>query len=259
MDKLHDSLVNMQGITKRFGHIEALRNVNLTLSKSEVLGLVGDNGAGKSTMVKILAGVYPPDDGEIFFQDKRVHWADPGEARAAGIEIVYQDLGLIQSMDLPRNFFLGKEPSRGFMKFLDLKKMREEAVKGVKEIGIEVKDPDEPVSTYSGGQQKALAIARAVYFGVKVLILDEPTAALSIAEQGIVLDLVKDLRNRGIGIIFITHNIYHAYDVADKFIILAGGRELLQAKKAEVTPDILIKTIIGEKGKAHRPAVNTQD
>jgi simple sugar transport system ATP-binding protein len=137
--------------------------------------------------------------------------------------------------------------------------MRKEAVRGVKEIGIEVKDPDEPVGTYSGGQQKALAIARAVYFGVKVLILDEPTAALSIAEQGIVLDLVKDLRNRGIGIIFITHNIYHAFDVSDKFMILAGGRELLQAKKEEVTPDILINTIIGEKGRRHGTVTNTQD
>jgi simple sugar transport system ATP-binding protein len=259
MDEQRDCLVRMRGITKRFGHIEALKDINLTLSPNEVLGLVGDNGAGKSTTVKILAGVYPPDEGELIFQGKRVRWSDPREARAAGIEIVYQDLGLIQTMDLSRNFFLGKEPSKGFMRFLDLKRMREEAIKGVKEIGIEVRDPDELVCTYSGGQQKALAIARAVYFGVKLLILDEPTAALSIAEQSIVLDLVKEIRNRGIGIIFITHNIYHAFEVADKFVVLAGGKELLQAKKDEITPDILRDTIVGEKARPARSAADMGD
>ena len=259
MDANNGVLVNMVAITKRFGHVEALRNVDLQLNSGEVLGLVGDNGAGKSSMVKILAGVYPSSEGEIYFQGQRVQWSDPREARSAGIEIVYQDLGLIPALDLTRNFFLGKEPSTGILRSLDLKKMRQEAIRGVREIGIEIKDPEEPVSTYSGGQQKALAIARAVYFGVKVLILDEPTAALSIAEQGVVLDLVRDTRNRGIGVIFITHNMYHAFEVADRFIVFAAGRKILEADKMNVTPEILTNAVIGEKKKNRSIVDKAQD
>lgn len=242
-----DAIVRMVNIKKQFGHVEALKGVDCELHRGEVLALVGDNGAGKSTFVKILAGVFSPTDGEIYYEGRQVHWANPGQSRAAGIEIVYQDLGLVSLMNIGRNFFLGKELTRGRLKLLDFKRMYTESLKGIKELGIVLDDPEEFVGNLSGGQQKALAIGRSLYFGVKVLILDEPTAALSIKETQIVLDVIKGLKERGIATVFITHNIHHAYSVADRFIVLAAGRELWDVKKEDVTPEQLSKAVIEGK------------
>lgn len=247
MSERTEPIVRMLNIKKRFGHVEALRDVDCQLYTGEVLGLVGDNGAGKSTLMKILAGVFPPNEGEIYYDGEKVRWSDPRQARGAGIEIVYQDLGLIPIMNVARNFFLGKELTKRTFQLLDFEKMCSESLKGVKELGIILEDAEELVGNLSGGQQKALAIARSLYFGVKVLILDEPTAALGVKEQNIVLDVVKDLKQRGIAVVFISHNIHHAYAVADRFIVLATGRKLLDVEKKDITPDELTRAIIEEK------------
>lgn len=248
MNQSQDVILSIANLRKRFGHIEALKGVSADIRKGEVVALIGDNGAGKSTLVKILVGVFQPTAGEVFFESKRVQWKGPGQSRAAGIEIVYQDLGLVPLMDIGRNFFLGKELVRGPLGVLDLKRMYAEAVRCLAQLGIEIVNPAEPVGNLSGGQQKAVAIGRSLYFGVKLLILDEPTAALSIKETHIVLEVIKSLRARHISVIFITHNIYHAYQVADRFIVLAAGEKLWDFNKEDVSPDQLTQIVIEGKG-----------
>ncbi|MCC6005393.1 MAG: ATP-binding cassette domain-containing protein, partial [Thermofilum sp.] len=197
-------LLEMKGIVKRFGHVEALRGVDFHVEKAEIVGLVGDNGAGKSTLVKIIAGVYQPDAGQMFFEGEPVVFRHPSEARARGIEIVYQHLALIDLLGIDRNIFLGREPLKkiGPFKLLDKEKMEKEASRILQEIGLKrIRSPQEKVAKLSGGERQSVAIARAMHFKAKLLILDEPTAALSVRETRKVLDHVLDVKKQGVSVI----------------------------------------------------------
>lgn len=240
------NLVEMKKITKRFGTVKALRNVDFCVLPQEIVGLVGDNGAGKSTLIKILTGVFPPDSGEIFFEGEKIQLNSPKMARDLGIETVYQNLALIDLMSIARNFFLGREPVLslgGFIKVLDKPKINKVTEEVLKDIGIRVRSVEEEVSILSGGERQSVAIGRAIHFGAKLLVLDEPTAALSIKESHKVLDYVLEAKERGLSVIFITHNIYHVYSVADRFTILEHGEKLGDFQKDEVCTDDLIEVI----------------
>lgn len=239
-------LVKMVGINKRYGIVEALKDVDFNVKRQEVVGLVGDNGAGKSTLIKILTGVCPPDSGEIYFEGKKETIDSPKKARDMGIETVYQNLALIDLLSISRNFFLGREPTKkfaGFCNFLDKKKIDEISERALKDVGVKVRDVDEEVSILSGGERQAVSIGRAIYFGAKLLVLDEPTAALSIKESHKVLDYVADARERGLSVIFITHNIYHVYSVADRFTILEHGEKIGDFNKDEVSAEDIIEIV----------------
>ena len=239
-----EELLRVVNVKKRFGRVEALKGVSFNMNKGEVVGLVGDNGAGKSTLAKIMIGYLRPDEGEIYFEGKKVRWSSPLEARSAGIEMVYQDLALVDVMSVARNFFLGREPVKGKgLQLLDFKRMNEECMRTLSDIGIKIRSPHVMVSSLSGGERQAVAVARAVYFKAKLVILDEPTANLSVREALRVLELVKELKARGISSIFITHNIYHVYEVADKFVILDKGSKIAEYYKEGVTPQEIIETI----------------
>jgi simple sugar transport system ATP-binding protein len=235
----------MVNISKNFGTVQALKNVDFDVGYQEVMGLVGDNGAGKSTLIKILTGVFPPDTGEIYFEGKKVEIRSPKEARDLGIETVYQDLALIPIMSISRNFFLGREPvvQVGPFRFMDKRKMDATVKKVLSEIGINVRSPEEPVAILSGGERQSVAIGRALHFGAKLLILDEPTSALSVRETHKVLDFILEAKERGLSIIFITHNIYHVYSVADRFTILEHGRKVATFKRTEVSAEDIIEII----------------
>jgi len=240
------NIIKMENISKRFGRVEALRNVNFDVGQNEVVGLVGDNGAGKSTLIKILSGVYPPTEGKIYLEGKEVNFTSPADARAAGIETVYQDMALVDLMSISRNFFLGMEPSR--FGFLDKKMMGRECSKAVKKIGVGIRSPGEPVSVLSGGERQSVSIARTLYFKAKLVIMDEPTAALSIRESAHVLERIKDLREAGASVIIIAHNVYHVYAVADKFEVLEKGVKLGTFPREEVTPEYIEEVV--REGKA---------
>ena len=239
-------IARMVNVEKHFGRVRALRDISCEFKRGEVTALVGDNGAGKSTLTKILCGVYPPDRGSFIFDEEERHWQNPVEARAAGIETVYQDLALVESLSIARNFFLGKELTRGYG-ILDESEMAKVALEGVADLGIQLPDANQAVGFLSGGQRKSIAIARSLYFKPKLLILDEPTAALSIKESNIVLRHVEEVRERGIPVVFITHNIHLIYPIADRFILLEQGQKIGDVDKNEVTPDQLIESIVTGK------------
>jgi len=244
-ENFHQPLVEMKSISKFFGHVQALKKVDFSVNHREVLGLLGDNGAGKSTLIKVLVGLYLPDEGEMHFEGKKVQFSSPQDARATGIETVYQDLALVPLMSISRNFFLGREPTRkiGPFTFLHKKAMDEACERILNEIGIGVRSPSENVEFLSGGERQAVSIGRAMHFGAKLLILDEPTAALSIKETNKVLDYVLQARERGLSVIYITHSIHHVYPVADRFTILDRGVKLGDFDKADITPEKIIEII----------------
>ncbi|HMK97414.1 MAG TPA: ATP-binding cassette domain-containing protein, partial [Acidimicrobiales bacterium] len=224
-----------------------LQDMSLVLHAGEVTCVLGDNGAGKSTLIKILSGVFPPDRGEFLVDGRPVHFAGPREARAHGIATVFQDLATVPLMSIWRNFFLGCEPQKGVGPLRRLDAARAKAVtrEQLAKMGIDVRDPNQTVGTLSGGERQAVAIARAVYFGARVLILDEPTSALGVKQSGIVLRYVVQARERGVGVIFITHNPHHAYPVGDRFIVLNRGRLLASGRKGEISRDELVRLMAG--------------
>jgi simple sugar transport system ATP-binding protein len=230
-------LVEMKGIVKQFGSVEALRGVDFRVDRQEIVGLLGDNGAGKSTLIKILTGVYTPTRGEIFFEGAPVTIDSPHAAREIGIETVYQDLALVPLMSIARNFWLGQEITRSFgpIRLLDHRAMAERAREALLDIGIRIRSADEPVGLMSGGERQSIAIGRAVYFGKKLLILDEPTSALSVKQTREVLNYTRRAKERGLSVIFITHNIAHVHEVADRFTIIRGGRKVGDFYKHEVS------------------------
>lgn len=238
-------LMEAIGLCKRFGRVVALEDVDVTIQSGEVVGLLGDNGAGKSTLIKILTGVYRPDGGELRFEGRPVDFASPKDARRLGIETVYQDLALIENMSIARNFFLGAEPSRriGGLNLLDMTAMRRVTEEALRDIGIAVRCATDDVCVLSGGERQAIAIGRTMYFGGKLLILDEPTSALSVHETGKVLGYITEARKRGLAVIFITHNLYHVYPVADRFVVLEHGRKVGDLAKDETTVDDLIRIV----------------
>jgi simple sugar transport system ATP-binding protein len=236
--------IQLKGVSKFFGNIIALKDISFEAHKGEVTALLGDNGAGKSTLIKCLSGVHTPDEGEILIEGKPVKFGSPRQAAAAGIGTVYQDLALQPLMSVSRNFFLGREISKGL--FLDLNKMSEVTRQEMAKLGIDVADPNQPIGTLSGGQRQTLAIARAIYFGARVLILDEPTSALGQKQQLEVLRTVNEVRNRNdIAIIFITHNDLHARLIGDRFTFLNRGRILADGTKSEIDPDNLRNLMAG--------------
>ncbi|MGQ9472567.1 MAG: ATP-binding cassette domain-containing protein [Candidatus Caldatribacteriaceae bacterium] len=241
-----EPLVRMVKISKNFGKVQALKEVDFEVGCRQIIGLVGDNGAGKSTLIKILTGVFPPDGGEVYFEGKRIFLKSPREARDLGIETVHQHLALIDLMSVTRNVFLGREVVQkflGMVPVLDMRKMKKIAEESLLDLGIKMRSVDEKISNLSGGQRQAVAIGRAVYFGAKLLILDEPTAALSIRECHKVLDHILEAKEKGLSVIFITHNIYHVYSVADRFTILDHGVKLGDFSREEVTAEDVIEMV----------------
>jgi simple sugar transport system ATP-binding protein len=240
-------LLEVRHVSKYFGSVIALKDISMEVRAGEVTCVLGDNGAGKSTLIKILSGVHPHDEGQFLIEGNKVRFSGPREARAAGISVVFQDLATVPLMSIWRNFFLGSEPTIGFGPASKLnsrfakKVMREEMHK----MGIDVRDPDQQVGTLSGGERQAVAIARAVYFGAKVLILDEPTSALGVRQSGIVLKYVVQARERGLGVIFITHNPHHAYPVGDRFVLLNRGRLMGSYAKDETSLAALTQMMAG--------------
>ncbi|HDG62312.1 MAG: ABC transporter ATP-binding protein [Thermotoga sp. 4484_232] len=247
---MSEYLVEMRGIKKSFGRVQALKGVDFHVRKQEIVGLLGDNGAGKSTLIKILVGYHQPDEGEIYFEGKRVFFKSPWDSRKVGIETVYQDLALVNLMPIWRNFFLGREIIRkiGPVKILDVGKMKKIAREVLRDIGIFIRSADETVAFLSGGERQAVAIARAIHFGAKLLILDEPTASLSVGETRKVLEHILEAKKRGISVIFITHNIYHVYEVADRLVLLEKGEKIGDYDKKDVTPEKVMDIIAAAAG-----------
>ena len=244
-------LVEGKGIAKNFGRIEALKNVNFTLGKAEVLGLLGDNGAGKSTLIKILTGLFPPDKGEIRWEGEPVRFHSPRDAYNLGVATVYQDLAIVDLMAIYRNVFLGREKAVtkgiGPFRFLDRKKAHREARKAIADIGIQIRDPDEPMARMSGGERQSIAIARAAYYNPKLLILDEPTSALSLRQTDRVLRSIEEARAKGISVIFITHNVHHVYPVADRFVVLWHGESIAEFERGKHTKEEVSELIVEGK------------
>lgn len=239
-------ILSLRGISKYFGGVHALEDVDFDVYPQEIVALVGDNGAGKSTLVKIIAGVYQPTRGQVFFLNQPVELHGPRDAQILGIEIVYQELALIETRDVPANFFLGREPVRGRLGiFVDRKKMVEDTVRTLQELGIALPSLQTPVRYLSGGQRQALAIGRVMPWGGKIIIMDEPTAALGVKESRRVLDLILRLKEKGCSVIVISHNMRHVFNVADRIVVLRGGRKVGDKKKAETTPDEIVKLIVG--------------
>ncbi|MEV4053974.1 ATP-binding cassette domain-containing protein [Amycolatopsis sp. NPDC049688] len=241
------SLLEVREIGKTYGSVIALRDVSTVVNAGEVTCVLGDNGAGKSTLIKILAGVHQHDRGEFLVEGEPVRFSSPREALDRGIATVYQDLAVVPLMSVWRNFFLGSEPTTGFGPFrmLDRKKGRETTKKALSDMGIDLRDVEQPVGTLSGGERQCVAIARAVYFGAKVLILDEPTAALGVKQAGVVLKYVAQARDRGLGVVLITHNPHHAYPVADRFLLLKRGAALGHYEKSEIDINELTRQMAG--------------
>lgn len=240
-------LLALDNASKYFGSVIALEDVSMDLLAGEVHALLGDNGAGKSTLIKILSGVYQPDKGRYLVEGQEVHFTSPRDALARGIATVYQDLAMIPLMGISRNFFLGQEPTKGFGPFrrFDLERANEITREELHKMGIEIRDPEHAVGSLSGGERQSVAIARAVYFGARVLILDEPTAALGVKEAAVVLRYIAQARARGLGVIFITHNVHHAYPIADRFTILNRGRSYGTFDKKDVTREEVVQMMAG--------------
>jgi simple sugar transport system ATP-binding protein len=240
-------LLEARNISKYFGNVIAIKDISVQVSANEVTCVLGDNGAGKSTFIKILSGVHQHDAGEFLIEGEETRFNSPREAKARGIATVFQDLATVPLMSIWRNFFLGSEPTkgRGPLRRVDVKFAQETMVEQLGKMGIDIRDPDQPVGTLSGGERQAVAIARAVYFGAKVLILDEPTSALGVKQSGVVLRYVAQARDRGLGVIFITHNPNHAYPVGDRFVVLNRGKLMGNWKKGEISRDELIKMMSG--------------
>ncbi|MDQ3822771.1 MAG: ATP-binding cassette domain-containing protein [Actinomycetota bacterium] len=244
-------LVEVRDVAKSFGRINALNRVSFTLPRAEVLALLGDNGAGKSTMIKILTGLFPPDRGEIRWEGRPVRFGSPRDAYDIGVATVYQDLAIVDLMSIYRNVFLGREKAVtkgvGPFRFLDRKKAHADARKAISDIGIDIRDPDETIARMSGGERQSIAIARAAYFNPKLLILDEPTSALSLRQTDRVLKSVEEARNKGISIVFITHNVHHVFPVADRYVVLWHGESIAEFQRGDHTKEEISELIVEGK------------
>lgn len=230
------ALLEARDIIKTFGPVAALSGVSLQLRAGEVHCLLGDNGAGKSTLIKILSGVHQPSAGQLFMEGQPVLFSSPRDALDRGIATVFQDLAMVPLMSVTRNFFLGHEPLRGIgpIAVFDSRRAERTTREEMEKMGIQIRDPHQAVGTLSGGERQCIAIARAVYLGAKVLILDEPTSALGVSQTALVVDCIRKVRSRGLGVIFITHNVRHAMAVGDRFTVLNRGRTLDCRSKGEI-------------------------
>ncbi|MET9803909.1 ATP-binding cassette domain-containing protein [Streptomyces sp. NPDC006368] len=241
------ALVELRGAGKSYGNIRALHGVDLAVRAGRVTCVLGDNGAGKSTLIKIISGLHRHTEGAFLIDGEPVHLTTPREALDRGIATVYQDLATVPLMPVWRNFFLGSELTRGRwpLRRLDIARMKQTADEELRAMGVVLDDLDQPIGTLSGGQRQSVAIARAVHFGARVLILDEPTAALGVKQSGVVLKYIAAARDRGLGVVFITHNPHHAYMVGDHFTVLRLGTVELNADRGEVTLEALTHHMAG--------------
>ena len=242
-----EPIIHMVDIEKHFGNIIALAGVSFDVRPGECHCLLGDNGAGKSTFIKTMSGVHRPTKGEIYFEGKPLSFATPRDAMEAGIATVFQDLAMIPLMSVTRNFFMGREPTkgRGLAKRFDVTRANEITMEEMRKMGINLRGPDQAVGTLSGGERQTVAIARAVYFGARVLILDEPTSALGVRQTSNVLATIDKVRKQGVGVVFISHNVRHALAVGDRFTVLNRGKTLGTAKRGEITPEQLQDLMAG--------------
>ena len=242
-------LLRVRGITKSFGAVQALKNVDFEVRSDEVVALIGDNGAGKSTLINVITGVFPPDSGEIIFEGERVEFASPHEARERGIETVYQDLAVAPQLDAVANIFLGRERRRagvlGWLGFLDQQRMQRETEEQLEELHVRIPDPAKSLSTFSGGQRQGVAVARAVMWASNVVIMDEPTAALGVAQAKMVLDLIRRVRQTGIPVVFISHNMPQVFDVADRVVVLRLGEVAAELDPKEASTDDAVAAMTG--------------
>ncbi|NKE55495.1 sugar ABC transporter ATP-binding protein [Lentzea sp. PSKA42] len=241
------AVVELDGVGKNYGNICALSGVSLAVEASEVTCILGDNGAGKSTLIKVISGLHSYDEGRYLVDGEQVRFTSPRDALNRGIATVYQDLAVVPLMSVWRNFFLGSEVTKGTgpWRRLDVTAMRETADAELRKMGIDLPDIDQPIGTLSGGQRQCVAIARAIHFGARVLILDEPTAALGVKQAGVVLKYVAAARDAGLGVILITHNPHHAFMVGDHFVVLRQGQVELNAARRDLTLDALTLHMAG--------------
>ena len=240
-------LLEIRGVSKYFGSVISLNDISTSVRAGEVTCVLGDNGAGKSTLIKTLAGVHEPDQGQLLLDGEPIRLRGPRDALDRGIATVYQDLAMIPLMSVWRNFFLGAEPTRGWGPFrrFDVGLARRTVRRELAAMGIDIRDPDQPVGTLSGGERQSVAIARAVHRGARVLILDEPTSALGVRQAAMVLRYIVEARDRGLGVVFITHNPHHAYPVGDRFLLLKRGRSLGDFAKNEIELADLTRLMAG--------------
>jgi ABC-type sugar transport system ATPase subunit len=240
-------LLEVRDISKRFGGVQALTNVSLTLYPGEVLALAGDNGAGKSTLIKTISGVHKPTTGTISYEGNLVTFENPQQARDQGIETIYQDLALADNLDVGANVFLGREPilRRFGLPFIDRKKMRNEAQETLRALDIQINRLDLPIRSMSGGQRQSVAIGRAIHWKARVLIMDEPTAALGVPEQRKVMELIQNLKQSGVGVIFISHNLIDIFQVSDRILVLRRGVNVGERKISQTDGDEVVKLMVG--------------
>ncbi len=239
--------MELRGVSMTFGSVRALQDIDIKVYPGEVHCLLGDNGAGKSTLIKVLSGVHRPTLGQILVDGRPVVFHSPRDAQALGVATVFQDLGMISLMSITRNFFLGREPTLSKLPLSRIDEVRANAIarQAMADIGIDLRDPTQAVGTLSGGERQSVAIARAVHFGAKVLILDEPTSALGVHQAAIVLKFIVEARMRGLAVIFISHNIHHAYPVGDTFTLLNRGRNRGTYHKSAISRDDVISIMAG--------------
>jgi len=249
MSSSENIVLEAKNISKYFGTITALENVNLTVRRGECLGVVGDNGAGKSTFMKVLSGLYKPSSGSLFFDGNKQILNSPKDSQNLGLEMVYQDLALAGNLPIGENIFLGREPTKnfGFLKLLDYKKIKELSEAHLEKLKIHVKSADQKVEELSGGQRQAIAIARATAFNSKIVIMDEPTAALAIKEVGKVLDLINSLKKIGVSVIIISHRMDDIFAVSDRVMALFQGTNFAESELSKTTRDEVIGWIMGKK------------
>ncbi|MBL4766690.1 MAG: sugar ABC transporter ATP-binding protein [Rhodobacteraceae bacterium] len=244
-----EPILSVRNLTKKFGGLTAVDKVNLDIYPGEVVALLGDNGAGKSTLIKCVSGAHSHTSGTVMFQGEEVNFATPIEARDKGIETIYQDLALANNLDIAGNIFLGREKENhyfgGLFRSLDDKFMRDCSVEALKTLHVEIPDPKAPIETLSGGQRQAVAIARAVYWEAKLMIMDEPTNNLGVPEQRKVLELIENLKNRGVPVVLISHNLPDVFAVADRLIIMHRGRKVTEKKISETNTEEVVQYMVG--------------
>jgi len=249
MSTINKILLEAKGVTKYFGTITALENVDLKIHTGECLGVVGDNGAGKTTLMKVISGLYKPSAGSLFFEGNEKVLESPRDSQILGLEMVYQDLALAGNLPIGENIFLGREPTKnlGLLRLLDFKKIKELTDAHLDKLKINVKSADQKVEELSGGQRQAVAIARSTAFDAKVVIMDEPTAALAIKEVGKVLDLINSLKKTGVGVIVISHRMDDIFAVSDRVMALFQGTNFAESELSKTSRDEVIGWIMGKK------------